>query len=176
MIDSGDLWHLVEARRDDGGATMFRIRELAPRRELPKIFVVELPYPMTALSRLPDAAAYRRAKQFEDEWLHPACAQLGWELVATKTEDGSFFLYMYGARDPNELVAKLSPFDGSLGFYDDDDPEWAEYAALKELLDRAKAMPAAPEAWEEREVTAGNKRKVKVQAKRKRPAKRRRKR
>jgi hypothetical protein len=141
----GDVWHLVEAKRDDGAPTMFRIRELAPRRELTRIFVVELPYPTTELSRLPDAAAYRRVKRFEDEWLAPACAQLGWELVAAKTCDGSFFLYMYGARDPHELIGRLAPFDAGLGFYDDDDPEWQEYAALRELLDRAKAMPAKRE-------------------------------
>jgi len=139
----GDVWHLVEARRDgDGAPTMFRIRELAPRRELATIFVVELPYATAEMSRLPDAAAYRRAKQFEDEWVHPACAKLGWELVAAKTCDGSFFLYMYGARDPRELVAKLAPFDGALAFYDDHDPQWEEYAALRELLDRAKAVAA----------------------------------
>jgi hypothetical protein len=128
---------------------MFRIRELTPRRELATIFVVELPYATAELSRLPDATAYRRAKQFEDEWVHPACAQLGWELVAAKTCDGSFFLYMYGARDPGELVAKLAPFDGALAFYDDHDPEWDEYAALRELLDRAKAVPAPATVWPE---------------------------
>ena len=66
---------------------------------------------------------------------------LGWELVGSKTEDGSFFLYLYGASDPLALVDKLAPFDAALGFYDDDDPEWAEYATLRDLLDQAKAMP-----------------------------------
>ena len=141
----GELWHLVEARRDgDGAATMFRIRELEPRRDLATIFVVELPYATAELSRLPDAAAYRRAKQFEDEWVQPACSQLGWELVAAKTCDGSFFLYMYGARPPGELIAKLAPFDGGLAFYDDRDPEWDEYAALRELLERARKIDNGP--------------------------------
>ncbi|MDB4959224.1 MAG: hypothetical protein JWO36_6793, partial [Myxococcales bacterium] len=139
---AGELWHLVEARRDDGSPTMFRIRELDPRPELTKIFVVEMPYPITELSSLPNAAAYRRLSQFEEQWLVPACTALGWELVASKTEDGAFFLYMYGASDPNGLIAKLSPFDAALGFYDDDDPRWTEYATLRALLDQAKALPS----------------------------------
>src|SRR5512140_333077 len=95
----GELWHFVEARRDDGSPTMFRIRELDPSKELTTIFIVEVPYPTTEMSRLPNATAYRRLSQFEEQWLKPACANLGWELVASKTEDGSCFLYMYGASD-----------------------------------------------------------------------------
>lgn len=141
MSAEGELWHIVEAKRDDGAPTMFRIRELDPRKHLDRIFVVELPYPATELSRLPSAASYRRLADFDEQWLRPACHALGWELVGSKTEDGSFFLYMYGASDPNELIARLSPFDAGLGFYDDSDPEWLEYGTLRELLDQAKAIP-----------------------------------
>ena len=136
-----ELWHYVEARRDDGVASMFRIRELAPRPDLPKINVVELPYTTTELSRLPSAAAHRRLAEFEEMWLRPACNALGCELVGTKTEDGSCFFYMYGAIGPDPLIEKLSPFDAALGFYDDDDPTWGEYGTLRELLDQAKAIP-----------------------------------
>jgi len=141
MAADGDVWHLVEARREDGVATMFRIRELAPRHELSHIFVVEMPYPTTELSRLPNALAYRKLAQFEDQWVIPACHALGWEPVALKIEDGSFFLYMYGAGDPEQLMMKLAPYDAALGFYDDSDPGWGEYATLRELLEAAKAMP-----------------------------------
>jgi hypothetical protein len=143
----GEVWHLVEGRRDDGAPAIFRIRELAPRLELPRIFVVEMPYPITEMSRLPNAAAYRRLAVFEEQWLIPACAVTGYELVGLKIEEGSFFLYMYGAADPNEVISRLAPFDAALGFYDDADPSWGEYATLKDLLDQAKAMPldAAPE-------------------------------
>lgn len=137
----GELWHIVEAKRDDGTPTMFRIRELEPRKQLTRIFVVELPYPSMELSRLPTADAYHRLGELEERWLRPACASLGWEIVGSKTEDGSFFLYMYGAGDPNALVERISPFDAELGFYDDEDPDWLEYATLRELLDQAKAMP-----------------------------------
>ncbi len=142
MIADREEWLIVEAKRDDGTPTMFRIRELHPQRQLTKIFVVELPYPKTELSRLPNASDYRRLAEFEEQWLRPACGTLGWELVGSKTEDGSFFLYMYGATDPSAMIEKLSPFDGGLGFYDDDDPDWQEYGTLKELLDQAKAIPA----------------------------------
>ena len=137
----GELWHLVEAKRDDGAPTMFRIRELEPVTALDRIFVVEMPYPSTEMSRLPSASAYRRLAKFEEEWLVPACQELGWQLVGIKTEDGSFFLYMYGSADPSAMMARLAPFDAALGFYDDADPSWAEYATLRELLDQAKAMP-----------------------------------
>lgn len=143
MIADREEWLIVEAKRDDGTPTMFRIRELDPQKQLTKIFVVELPYPKTELSRLPNAAAYRRLAEFEEQWLRPACGTLGWELVGSKTEDGSFFLYMYGAADPSAMIEKLSPFDGGLGFYDDDDPDWLEYGTLKELLDQAKAIPSS---------------------------------
>ncbi|HEY5925676.1 MAG TPA: DUF695 domain-containing protein [Kofleriaceae bacterium] len=143
MTTDGELWHDVEAKRDDGTPTMFRIRELDPQRELTKIFVVELPYPKTELSRLPTASDYRRLAEFDEQWLRPACSTLGWELVGSKTEDGSFFLYMYGCSDPSTMIEKLSPFDAALGFYDDDDPDWEEYGTLRDLLDQAKAIPAA---------------------------------
>ena len=141
MSADGELWHIVEAKRDDGTPTMFRIRELDPLKHLPRIFVIEMPYPKTELSRLPNAAGYRRLAELEEQWLRPACTTLGWELVGSKTEDGSFFLYMYGASDPNALIEKVSPFDAGLGFYDDQDPEWQEYGTLRELLDQAKAIP-----------------------------------
>jgi hypothetical protein len=141
MIADREDWLIVEAKRDDGTPTMFRIREIDPQRQLTKIFVVELPYPKTELSRLPSASDYRRLAEFEEQWLRPACGTLGWELVGSKTEDGSFFLYMYGCSDPGAMIEKLSPFDGALGFYDDDDPDWQEYGTLKVLLDQAKAIP-----------------------------------
>lgn len=137
----GELWHIVDAKRDDGTPTTFRIRELEPLPALDRIFVVEMPYPALEMSGLPSASAYKRLDAFDAQWLRPACAELGWELVGSKVEDGSFFLYMYGARDPNELVARLSPFDANLGFYDDHDPQWLEYGVLRELLDQAKAIP-----------------------------------
>jgi hypothetical protein len=141
MTSEGELWHIVEAKRDDGTPTMFRIREIEPRHQLTKIFVVELPYPKTELSRLPNASDYRRLAEFDEQWLRPACSALGWEYVGSKTEDGSFFFYTYGCDDPNAMIEKLSPFDVALGFYDDDDPDWQEYGTLKELLDQAKAIP-----------------------------------
>jgi hypothetical protein len=142
----GEVWHLVEARRDDGAPTIFRIRELDPRPELSRIFVVEMPYPITEMSRLPDATGYRRLAQFEEQWVAPACAATGYTQVGLKIEEGSFFLYLYGANEPTDLVARLAPFDGALGFYDDADPTWGEYATLRDLLEEAKAMlPAVAE-------------------------------
>jgi len=140
MRGDGEVWHIVEAKRDDGTPTTFQIRELDPKKHLDRIFVVEMPYPTTDSSRLPDAASYRKLQRFEEQWLDPALTTLGWELVGSKTEDGSFFLYMYGAADPEQLVEKLSPFDAALGFFNDHDPEWAEYATLRELLEQARAM------------------------------------
>lgn len=172
MSADGELWHIVEARRDDGAPTMFRIRELAPNRSLTKIFVVELPYPTTEMSRLPNAAAYRRLAELEEQWLRPACGTLGWELVGTKTEDGSFFVYMYGGTDPQHLIEKVSPFDVGLGFYDDEDPDWQEYATLRELLDQAKAIPAPAEAQKaKRRQARPTKAKLKPKAKAKAKAK-----
>ena len=141
----GDSWHLVEARRENGASTLFRIRELDPQPQLARIFVVEMPYPTTELSRLPNALGYRKLAQFEEQWILPACHALGWELVALKIEDGSFFLYMYGSTEPDALMARLAPYDAALGFYEDEDPAWEEYASLRELLEQAKAMPV-PEA------------------------------
>lgn len=142
----GEVWHLVEARRDDGAPTIFRIRELEPRPELSRIFVVEMPYPITEMSRLPDATGYRRLAQFEEQWVAPACAATGYTQVGLKIEEGSFFLYLYGANEPTDLVARLAPFDGALGFYDDADPTWGEYATLRDLLEEAKALlPAVAE-------------------------------
>jgi hypothetical protein len=142
MTTDGELWHVVEAKRDDGMPTMFNIRELEPRKQHTKIFVVELPYPKTTPACLPNAFDYRRHAELEEQWLRPACSTLGWELVGSKVEDGSFFFYMYGASDPKGMIEKLSPFDAALGFYDDDDPDWQEYGTLRDLLDQAKAMPA----------------------------------
>jgi len=141
MASEEEVWHLVEARRDDGAPAMFRIRDLPPRLDQPRIFVVEVPYPVTGLSRLPDAASYRRLAAFEEQWVIPAALALGWTFVAAKTEDGSSFLYLYGADEPTVMIEKLSPFDGALGFFDEHDPTWDEYAALKELLEEANAMP-----------------------------------
>lgn len=140
MRGEGELWHVVEAKRDDGMPTTFQIRELEPRKSLSRIFVVEMPYPTTELSRLPNALAYRTLRRFEEQFLWPACAALGWELVGRKIEDGSFFLYMYGAGEPQPLMEKLAPFDAALGFYDDHDPEWEEYATLCELLAQAREL------------------------------------
>ena len=135
-----EVWHIVEARREDGKSALFRIRDLEPVPGQEKIFVVELPYPPTQLSRLPDAASYRRLSTFEEQWVRPACASLGWTFVAVKTEDGSTFMYLYGAGETRALVEKLSPFDGSLAFFDEWDATWDEYAALRELLAEANAM------------------------------------
>src|SRR5690348_15440437 len=96
MRGDDGMWHIVEAKRDDGVSTTFQIRELDPKKHLDRIFVVEMPYPVHELSRLPDAGAYRKLQRFEEQWLVPACRDLGWELVGSKAEDGSFFLYMYG--------------------------------------------------------------------------------
>jgi hypothetical protein len=137
-----EVWHIVEARRDDGKSALFRIRDLERVPGQERIFVVELPYPPTQLSRLPDAATYRRLATFEEQWVRPACTQLAWTFVATKTEDGSSFFYLYGAGDPKPMVEKLSPFDGALAFFDEWDAVWDEYAALRELLAEANAMKA----------------------------------
>ncbi|MFN0253582.1 MAG: hypothetical protein ACKV2T_42335 [Kofleriaceae bacterium] len=137
-----EVWHIVEARRDDGKSALFRIRDLERVPGQERIFVVELPYPLTQLSRLPDAATYRRLSAFEEQWVRPACAQLAWTFVATKTEDGSSFFYLYGAGDLEPMVEKLSPFDGALAFFDEWDASWDEYAALRELLAEANAMKA----------------------------------
>ena len=139
MTSDADLWHQVHAQREDGVSAMFLIRDVEPRPDQPQIFVVELPYPITDLSKLPDAAGYRRLDAFQEQWIEPACAVLGWTFVAWKSEDGSFFLYLYGSGDPNALLEKLAPFDGSLAFFNDRDAEWSEYAALRELVDQAEA-------------------------------------
>jgi hypothetical protein len=139
-----DAWHVVEAQRDDGQTVMFRIRELVPRPELRTIFVVELPFETTELSRLPSAIAYRRLKGFEDGWLAPAADALGLAWVGVRIEDGSSFFYLYGNGEPNEVIARLAPFDAAIGFYDDTDPAWSEYATLRELLDAAKQKPTRP--------------------------------
>ncbi len=156
MATDGDVWLLVEARRDDGSPTMFRIRDLEPRLDLPRIFVVELPYPATELSRMPDAAAYRRFTTFEEQWLLPACSALGWIPVAIKIDNGSFFVYLYGSGEALPMIERLSPFDGALGFFDEADPTWDEYAALKELLDEANAITPEPEREPEPEIEPGS--------------------
>ncbi len=140
-----EQWHQFEALRDDGAPARFRIRDLTPRTDQPRIFVVELPYPITDLSRLPDATSYRRIATFEERWLIPAAGTLGWTFVAAKVDDGSCFLYLYGADDPAPMIERLAPFDGGLGFFDESDPAWDEYAALKELLDEANAIPVTVE-------------------------------
>ncbi len=139
MGSDSNVWHQVHAQREDGVAAMFLIRDVEPRADQPKIFVIELPYPVTDLSGQPDAAAYRRLSAFQEQWLEPACAALGWTFVAWKCEDGSFFLYLYGAGDPDALLEKLAPFDGELGFFNDLDAEWSEYAALRELVEQAES-------------------------------------
>jgi hypothetical protein len=141
MGKEGQLWHLVEAKRADDAPTIFRIREIAPRLDQPRIFVTELPYPIADGSKLPDAPSYRRFATFEEQWLDPACHALDWTTVGVKIEDGSFFVYLYGAGDPKHLIERLSPFDGQLGFFDEHDPKWDEYAALRELLEEAKTIP-----------------------------------
>ncbi len=172
MGTSDELWHLVEARRDDGTPAMFRIRDLEPRPELPTIFVVEISYPVTGLSRLPDAKSYRRLSQFEEQWLLPACAALDWTFVAAKTEDGSFFLYLYGRSDPMAMIEKLSPFDGGMGFFDEHDPNWEEYEALKQLVVLANAMPAEPQAAKTRRKKSQTSAKTRSPPTRKLPPKR----
>jgi hypothetical protein len=139
MGSDSNVWHQVHAQREDGVAAMFLIRDVEPRADQPKIFVIELPYPVNDLSGQPDAAAYRRLSAFQEQWLDPACAALGWTFVAWKCEDGSFFLYLYGAGDPDALLEKLAPFDGELGFFNDVDADWSEYAALRELVEQAEA-------------------------------------
>jgi hypothetical protein len=134
-----DLWHQVHAQREDGVAAMFLIREVDPRPDQPQIFVIEMPYPITEPSKLPDAAGYRRLDTFQEQWIEPACEALDWTFVAWKCEDGAFFLYLYGAGDPNALLQRLAPFDGELGFFNDRDADWSEYAALRELVDQAQA-------------------------------------
>ena len=136
-----DLWHQVHAQRDDGVAAMFLIRDVEPRADQPQLFVVEMPYPVTDLSKLPDAAGYRRLDAFQEQWIEPACEALGWTFVAWKSEDGSFFLYLYGDGDANALLEKLAPFDGDLGFFNDRDADWSEYAALRELVAQAQVAP-----------------------------------
>src|SRR5262249_3651221 len=122
---ASDVWHQVHAQREDGIAAMFLIRDVEPRADQPRIFVVELPYSVTDLSGQPHAAGYRRLGAFQDQWREPACAQLGWTFVAWKCEDGSFFLYLYGDGDPDALLERLAPFDGELGFFNDLDADWS---------------------------------------------------
>jgi hypothetical protein len=165
-----DDWHLVEARRDDGSPALFRIRELAVRHELPTIFVVEMPFQSTEMSELPNAAQYRRADQFRDEWLLPACAALGWEYVALKIEDGAIFSYLYGSGDPDALIERFTPFDPDLSFYDDADPLWAEYAYLRELLEEAMQLPHAPRPKEATKRPEPKARVAKAKAKKPKPA------
>jgi len=138
-ISDADLWHQVHAQREDGVAATFLIREVEPRTDQPQIFMIELPYPVTDPSKLPDEAGYRRLDVFQEQWIEPACEALGWTYVAWKGEDGSFFFYLYGNGDPNVLLEKLAPFDEDLSFFNDRDAEWSEYAALRELVEQAEA-------------------------------------
>jgi hypothetical protein len=171
MGKEGELWHLVEAKREDDSPTIFRIRELTPRLDQPRIFVAELPYPVADGSRLPDAPSYRRFATFEEQWLDPACNALDWTPVAVKIEDGSFFIYLYGADDPHALIERLSPFDGALGFFDESDPTWDEYAALRELLEEAKAMSPVDDEAPVEQTTPKPKKKTRPPPKRKAAAK-----
>ena len=141
-----ELWHLVEGKREDGAPSLFRIRDVEPRPDQSTIFVVEVSYAAPGLGRLPSVAGYRRLAQFEDRWLVPACNALGWTFVAAKIEDGSAFLYVYGRGDTAPMIERLAAFEPGLGFFDEQDPGWDEYAALRELRDRANtfASPADP--------------------------------
>jgi hypothetical protein len=166
-----EVWHIVEARREDGKSALFRIRDLEPVPGQEKIFVVELPYPPTQLSRLPDAMSYRRLSTFEEQWVRPACAALGWTFVAVKTEDGSTFMYFYGAGDTRPMIEKLSPFDGALGFFDEWDTTWDEYGALRELLAEANALKKAPAPAAPRKPTKPTKKPTKKPVATKKPTK-----
>lgn len=138
-VRDADLWHQVHAQREDGVPATFLIRDVEPDADRPQIFVIELPYPITDPSKLPDTASVRRLDAFQDQWVEPACEALGWTFVAWKSEDGSFFLYLYGNGDPTALLDALAPFDGELGFFHDRDADWSEYAALRDLVDQAQA-------------------------------------
>jgi hypothetical protein len=140
-IRDADLWHQVHAQREDGVPATFLIREVDPRPDQPQIFVIQMPYPTTDLSTLPDAESIRRLDTFQEQWVEPACEALGWTLVAWKSEDGAFFLYLYGDGDPDALLEKLARYDGDLGFFHDRDADWSEYAALRELVEQAQAAP-----------------------------------
>src|SRR5215468_7933404 len=96
MGSDSNVWHQVHAQREDGVAAMFLIRDVQPRTDQPKIFVVELPYAVTDLSGQPDAAAYRRLSAFQEQWLEPACAALGWTFVAWKCDEGDHEHGEYG--------------------------------------------------------------------------------
>jgi hypothetical protein len=140
-ISDADLWHQVHAQREDGVPAMFLIREVEPRADQPRLLVIEMPYTSTEASKLPDTAAYRRLDTLQEQWIEPACDALGWTFVAWKSEDGSFFLYIYGGGDPSALLERLASFDGALGFFNDSDADWSEYAALRELVEQAQAAP-----------------------------------
>jgi hypothetical protein len=140
-ISDADLWHQVHAQREDGVAAMFLIREVEPRADQPRLLVIEMPYTITDASKLPDTTAYRRLDTLQEQWIEPACEALGWTFVAWKSEDGSFFLYLYGGGDPGALLERLGSFDGALGFFNDSDADWSEYAALRELVEQAQAAP-----------------------------------
>src|SRR6266481_6012486 len=102
-ISDADLWHQVHAEREDGVPAMFLIRDVTPRADQPQIVLFELPYPTTEDTKLPDEAAYQRLDSFQDDWLEPTCEALGWTFVAWKSEDGSFFLYLYGDGEASAL-------------------------------------------------------------------------
>ncbi len=140
-ISDADLWHQVYAQREDGVPAMFLIREVEPRADQPRLLVIEMPYTSTEASKLPDTAAYRRLDTLQEQWIEPACEALGWTFVAWKSEDGSFFLYIYGGGDPSALLERLASFDGALGFFNDSDADWSEYAALRALVEQAQAAP-----------------------------------
>ena len=54
MGSDSNVWHQVHAEREDGVAALFLIRDVEPRADQPKIFVIELPYPVSDLSGQPD--------------------------------------------------------------------------------------------------------------------------
>jgi len=118
-----ELWHHVEARREDGAPAIFRIRELDARLEQPHIFVVELPYPLTELSRLPDATGYRRFDVFKEQWLDPACLALGWTPVAIKIEDGSLRADRRSAGPPNARRRRHRSYRRIDGSHEDHDAD-----------------------------------------------------
>ena len=143
----GEVWHLVEARRDDGAPTIFRIRELDPRLELSRIFVVEMPYPITEMSRLPNATGYRRLAQFEEQWVTPGLR--GHRLHPGRPQDRGRLVLPLSLRRQRAHRARRAASPRSTppsASTTTPNPTWDEYATLRDLLEEAKAMlPAAAE-------------------------------
>ena len=138
----GEVWHLVEgqARRRRADHVPHSRARAAP--ELTRIFVVEMPYPITEMSRLPNAAAYRRlAKSSRSSGSSRPAPPPATSWSASRSRRARSSSTCTELPDPNEVISRLAPFDAALGFYDDADPSWGEYATLEDLLDQAKAMP-----------------------------------